>query len=100
MKNLDRTTAPAFHEIDSINFVLPEIKKLDNSVSYIEYNAGTEELVKIDFVFKAGTKYQTKALVSSMTSDMLKEGTNSFSSLEIANKIDFYGAFLETEVKF
>ena len=43
MKNLDRTTAPAFHEIDSINFVLPEIKKLDNSIPYIEYNAGTEE---------------------------------------------------------
>ena len=98
MNKLDRTTAPAFHEIDSINFVLPTIKKLDNAVPYIEYNAGTEELVKIDFVFKAGTKYQTKGLVASMTSAMLKEGTNSFSSLEIANKIDFYGAFLETEV--
>lgn len=98
MKNLDRTTAPAFHEIDSINFVLPEIKKLDNSIPYIEYNAGTEELVKIDFVFKAGTKYQNKALVASMTNAMLKEGTKNFSSLEIANKIDFYGAFLETEI--
>ncbi|MEN8929419.1 MAG: pitrilysin family protein [Flavobacteriales bacterium] len=98
MIKLDRTTAPEFHEIDSINFVLPEIKKLDNNIPYIEYNAGTEELVKIDFVFKAGTKYQTKPLVSSMTSSMLKEGTTNFTSLEIANKVDFYGAFLETDV--
>ncbi len=98
MTKLDRTTAPAFHEIDSINFVLPTIKKLDNAIPYIEYNAGTEELVKIDFVFKAGTKYQNKSLVASMTNAMLKEGTNSFTSLEIANKIDFYGAFLETDI--
>ncbi|MDA9262244.1 insulinase family protein [bacterium] len=98
MNKLNRTIAPAFHEIDSINFVLPTIKKLDNNVPYIEYNAGTEELVKIDFVFKAGTKYQTKALVASMTNAMLKEGTNSFNSLEIANKIDFYGAFFETDI--
>ena len=98
MTKLDRTTAPAFHEIDSINFVLPTIKKLDNAIPYIEYNVGTEELVKIDFVFKAGTKYQNKSLVASMTNAMLKEGTNSFTSLEIANKIDFYGAFLETDI--
>lgn len=98
MNTLNRNTPPAFQEIDSINFKLPVITKLSNSIPYIEYNLGTQELIKIDLVFKAGVKYQQKPLQAQLTSQMLKEGTRNFNSLELANKIDFYGAFLETDV--
>jgi zinc protease len=98
MTELNRKTAPDFKEIDSINFQLPEISTLDNSIPYVEYNMGSQELIKIDLVFRAGVKFQSKPLQASMTSKMLREGTTNFNSLEIANKIDFYGAFLETDL--
>lgn len=98
MTQLNRKAAPDFKEIDSINFQLPQVSTLDNSIPYIEYNLGSQELIKIDLVFRAGTKYQSKPLQAAFTNSMLNEGTTHFNSLEIANKIDFYGAFLETDV--
>ena len=97
MTVLDRKIAPEFKEIEKINFLLPQKKELSNGIPYIEYNLGSQELIKIEFVFKAGSKYQEKSLVSGLTNAMLKEGTKSKSSLEIANAIDYYGAFLETD---
>ena len=98
MEVLNRKKAPEFKEIADIGFQLPENKKLSNGIPVYEYNLGSQELVKIEFVFDAGTKHQKKPLVASFASSMLKEGTSKKSSLEIANSIDYYGAFLETEV--
>ena len=98
MEELDRKTAPKFQEITDIGFQLPEKKTLSNGIPVFQYNLGSQELVKVEFVFEAGTKYQLKPLVASFANAMLKEGTKKKNSLEIANAIDYYGAFLETEV--
>ncbi|MGB1040462.1 MAG: M16 family metallopeptidase [Flavobacteriales bacterium] len=98
MTVLNRKIAPDFKEIDSINFTLPEVKKLDNGIPFIQYNLGSQDLIKIDIVFDGGTKYQEKPLVAEFTNSMLREGTKNYSSLEIANKVDYYGAFLETDL--
>lgn len=97
MNVLNRKIAPKFREIEKINFSLPSEKKLDNGIPYIEFNLGSQELIKIEFVFSAGSKYQEKPLVAGLTSSMLKEGTSSKSSLEIANAVDYYGGYLETD---
>ncbi len=98
MTTLDRKLAPDFKEIEKINFSMPEKKELSNGIPFIEYNLGSQELIKIEFVFEAGSKYQEKPLVASFTNAMLKEGTSSKNSLEIANAVDYYGAFLETDI--
>lgn len=98
MEVLNRNIAPNFKEITDIGFQLPEQKKLSNGIPIFEYNLGSQELVKIEFVFEAGTKHQEKPLVASFANSMLKEGTNAKNSLQIANAIDYYGAFLETEI--
>ncbi len=98
MAELDRKKAPKFQEITDIGFQLPEKKKLSNGIPVFQYNLGSQELVKVEFVFEAGTKYQLKPLVASFANAMLKEGTQKKNSLEIAHAIDYYGAFLETEV--
>jgi len=58
-------------------------------------DAGTQDLVKIEFIFNAGKWHEQEVLASRFTNKMLKEGTESFSSNEIAEKIDFYGAHLQ-----
>lgn len=98
MEVLNRKIAPEFKEISDIGFKPPMHSELSNGIPVFEYNLGSQELVKIEFVFEAGTKFQKKPLVASFTNSMLKEGTKNKTSLQIANAIDYYGAFLETEV--
>ena len=50
--------------------------------------------------FKAGNWYQNKSLIANATNALIKEGTQSYSAFEIADGIDQYGAFLQSEVSF
>lgn len=95
---LDRTIAPTSKEITNINFSLPQTWKLNNNIPVYEYNLGAQDVVTIEFSFNAGTKFQDKSLVASTVINLMKEGTEKYTSKEIADLIDFYGAFLETDL--
>ena len=91
---LDRTKAPEHHEIDTIRFIDPELKTLDNGLELIVFKTGSQEIVKIELIFEAGAIRQSKNLVASTTNAMLQEGSQNFSAEEIAEQIDFYGSHL------
>jgi predicted Zn-dependent peptidase len=55
-----------------------------------------DDLVRIDIVFDAGSRYHENPLIPSFTGRMLREGTAKYTSRQIAEAIDFYGAYLET----
>ena len=97
MEVLDRAIAPPFGKIDNVDFIKHKEYKLDNGVPVYLINAGTEELARIELLFDAGDWYANKALVAGTTNAMLNEGTSKHSGTELAEKIDYYGAFLETE---
>jgi len=59
-------------------------------------DTSSQDLVKIELIFKAGRWYEDKLLTANFTNKLLKEGTETLSSAEIANKIDYYGAHLST----
>jgi len=94
---LDRTKAPEFNLIDKINIIKAEKKSLTNGIPVYSINAGTQDLVKIDFIFDAGSWLQDKNLVASTTNSMLLEGTSNFTAQQIAEKLDYYGAYLQNE---
>jgi predicted Zn-dependent peptidase len=93
---INRLQTPAF----SINFNFPEIAPehilLSNGVPLYVINAGSQELCKIEFVFNAGNFFEQNALVANACNALLREGTTSRSAAEIAETLDYYGAFLET----
>jgi len=95
---LDRKKAPEFHAIEKITLAQARTSKLDNGIPVSVINAGTQELVKIEFIFSAGVWEQTYSLQSSCANAMLSEGTKTRKSSQIAENIDYYGAFLEQEV--
>ena len=95
MTALNRQIQPEAKLIDKIALYEPERFKLDNGIPVFQINAGTQEMVKIDFVFQAGSYFQDKLQVSKFTNKLLTEGTRKYSSNEIAEKIDYYGAFVE-----
>lgn len=100
MITLDRTKAPKFNELDELTFIHPQTHFLTNGVKVNVLSGGSQEIVKIDFIFKAGTFHQTKPLIASATNNLLKEGTKNYSAFEIAEGIDQYGAYLQTGIDF
>ena len=92
---LNRNTQPPFQNIDSIKLIEPEKTILDNSIPLYSINSGTQDVLKIDLSFEAGMWYQSKPLIAGTVNEMLSEGTTSMSSMEIAEKLDYFGAFIQ-----
>jgi predicted Zn-dependent peptidase len=97
---LNRTLAPKFKQVSTIEFIDVINHNLDNGIELNYINGGTQDIIKIDFIFNAGIWQQQKQLVASTTNALIKEGTKSYTAYEIAEGIDNYGAFLEVENSF
>ena len=93
MNTLDRKKAPEFHQVNNIEFLDVKKMHLDNGIELHCINGGSQEILKIDFIFDAGNWFQDKPLVASSTNQLLKEGTKSYTANEISEGIDKYGAF-------
>jgi len=88
---LNRNTPPAIYSVDHVEYQKPQLIKLNGGVDLFLVNGGDQEVVKLDFAFKAGSWYSKSKLESLMAAAMLQEGTSRFKATEIANKFDFYG---------
>jgi len=95
---IDRTLAPSVHEIKKAEIIHASEFRLKNNIPVYYIRAGTQDLVKIELLFPAGMWHQPSPLVGSAASTMLNEGTSKRSAKEIAERVDYYGAFLHTEI--
>lgn len=94
----NRTTAPI--PADHLQMLLeePRCMVLSNGMKVCFIEAGQEEVTRIDFIYNAGSAFQEKRIVASATNRLLREGTRSRSSFEVASLIDYHGAYLDTSV--
>ncbi|MBI3501799.1 MAG: insulinase family protein [Bacteroidetes bacterium] len=95
---IDRIHAPAINEIKKAELIRASEFHLKNNIPVYHIKAGTQNLVKIEILFPAGMWQQPAPLVGSAASSMLQEGTSKHSAKAIAETVDYYGAFLETEI--
>lgn len=99
MSDLNRISPPAFHEVEKINLVEAVKLGLSNGIPVYLLNAGTQEVTRVEFIFRAGIRHQPHSLVASGVNDMLDEGTHTRNAEVIAEELDFYGAFIESETQ-
>jgi zinc protease len=99
MEVKDRKTAPAFKTIEHIELIHASEKRLRNNIPVYAVNAGTQEIIKIEFLFAAGMYQQQMPLQAATVNSMLEEGTSKMNASEIADAVDFFGAFLEVGVE-
>jgi len=92
---MNRSAAPAVKQLSDIFITEPEIYHLSNGIKVVQFNAGTQELVRIELIFRAGSWQQSRNFVALATNLMLREGTSKHTSGEISEILDFYGAHLE-----
>ena len=93
---LSRNIAPRTEFVKDISPSEPAFARLDNGIPVYLIDSSTQDLVKVELLFEAGRWQEEKPLVSTFTNKLLLEGTKSLSSHAIADRIDYYGAHLET----
>jgi len=95
--NINRKEAPEFKAIDHITLLQPQHTKLSNGCNVYCLNSGDAELVRIEWIFNNLRFDTAKPLLNVATNSMLSEGTKRLNAAQIADTIDFYGAFLQVE---
>ena len=94
---LDRSKAPTIQEISSVSIPSIDQYSLANGLQVYELNLGSQEIIKLEIVLNAGRSHELKKLAGRLTAAMLKEGTPLWSAMDIASKIDYYGATLRSD---
>ncbi len=55
-------------------------------------------VVRVSFVYRAGTSLQPIPFCASATANLLSEGTERYSALEMASELDFYGLYYQADI--
>ncbi|MEQ9101063.1 MAG: pitrilysin family protein [Imperialibacter sp.] len=92
---LDRTAAPEFHIPTRTDLKHVTSSKLRNGIQFHELILGDQEVCRIEIVLRSGNWFEEKEGVSYFTTKMLLEGTEKLSGRQIADKLDYYGAYWE-----
>lgn len=94
--SLDRSLLPEIKPIEEFTISAPlQSVLLPGGVPLYYLNQGDQEVIRIDLMVSAGKWQQKKSLISSFTNLMLKEGAGGISGKEIAERLDYYGAWLQ-----
>lgn len=97
---LDRTIAPEFKGVEHIHLLRPEKSELPNGCKLFVLNSGGQELVRIEWIFNNLRFDPAKPLLNNAVNTMLTDGTETLTAAQIADRIDFYGAFLSVDYGF
>jgi zinc protease len=93
MNSLQRIQPPVF-PVEKVNVPEASSYRLNNGVPVFLIEAGTEEIMRLEFIFRAGQVNESLPLLASTTNMMLSEGSQNYSSEELNRLLDYYGAFL------
>ena len=97
--NIQRSKQPPVFPFD-IKILSPaEFVSLKNGISLFLINAGTEDVMRLEFVFRAGMVREYLPLLATSTNMMLTEGSEKYSSEELNSILDYYGIFLNLSVE-
>lgn len=92
---LNREQQPEIRPIDLLAVPVPEKREMPNGIPLYVVQAGDADIVRLDILIRGGQWNQSQPLQAMFTNRMLREGTARFASAEIAERLDYYGAWLE-----
>ena len=95
MAQLDGRVAPAIRELEHFSILQPELHRMKNGMPLYVLSAGNEDVIRFDLLVRSGQLDQSQPLQAVFTNRMLREGTVRMTSGEIAERLDYYGAWLD-----
>ena len=96
--HINRSKMPTTGKHIQLNISEPNMVILDNGIETYIIDEGEVDFTRLDFVFNAGSAIQNKGLIAESTIQLLADGTNTMSSEDIAKKLDFHGAIIDTNL--
>ena len=95
---LDRKIVPQIRQFEQLNIPESTKRKLDNGIEIAMLQMGSQEVVHVEFVFTIGMSHSENLVIPATAVEMINTASKKFSSGEIVEKIDYYGAFLDSSV--
>ena len=92
---MDRTIQPEIQTLKNFRILAPVRSTLPNGIPLTVINAGEQDVVRMDILFAGGRWQQSQKLQALFTNRMLREGTTKYTAATIAEKLDYYGSWLE-----
>ena len=92
---MDRTIQPDIQALKNFTILPPVRTTLPNGIPLTVINAGEQDVVRIDILFAGGRWHQSQNLQALFANRMLREGTLKYTAAVIAEKLDYYGSWLE-----
>lgn len=92
---LNRNLQPDICEPEQIAVQQPELYTLPNGIPLYILDACDCEVTRIDVLMEGGRWHQKQPLQALFTNRMLREGTRRYTAAQIAEKLDYYGAWLD-----
>lgn len=94
---LDRLQAPAAHPVRALALPVPSVVVLPGGARLHALRDPVQEAVQVVIVLPAGTWFEPAPATALLTARTLQEGTRSATAQQIAEKVAYHGAFLETQ---
>ncbi|MEO6916372.1 MAG: pitrilysin family protein [Chitinophagaceae bacterium] len=93
---LNRTLAPLIKDAVEFDLKLQPIQRftLDNGVEVFAIDAGTEEVLQLEWIFSAGNWHEKKNLVAAVTNHLLKNGTVKRTAYTLNEHFEYFGSYL------
>lgn len=92
---LNRNLQPDICEPEQIVVQQPEFCALPNGIPLYILDVCDCDVTRIDILMKGGRWHQKQPLQALFTNRMLREGTRRYTAAQIAEKLDYYGAWLD-----
>lgn len=86
---------PEIQALKNFRILTPVRTTLPNGIPLTVINAGEQDVVRMDILFAGGRWQQSQKLQALFTNRMLREGTAKYTAATIAEKLDYYGSWLE-----
>ncbi len=96
---VNRKVMPPVRLTTELSLINPKADRLGNGLPVYYLEGGTEEILKLELVFFAGSFYQLKPLVAFATGNLLRSGTKRKTREQINELLDFYSAHLHIEAQ-
>jgi predicted Zn-dependent peptidase len=97
---MDRTLAPAFKQVEHIDILQAKAHSLANGIPLFFVDAGEQDLLRIELIFDNVAWNTAKPLQAFTVNALLQEGTSNYTAAQLAEKFDYYGAFLQKDYSY
>lgn len=93
MNTLDRTTAPAVHDIGRMTMRQPTVTTLSNGIKLLTLSGGDDDVCRLTVLIDGGIADLTPRPAATLIARLLTEGAADLSSSQIADILDYNGAW-------